>query len=307
MIKLKLKLSVASFALLVTGLTNAGIIEPVKTDEKCLTTSVQITSITAVAPAGENIVPTNTSINSTSCLGFITDPGNDWGNNPNPNMGGLGDGLLNGQDNSPGNSGKDGYYVPGDTFLTNVKDSMVNLDGLGEDNDPGWIRLGGADTKTDNEWNFNYDSIGDYNLGSVIDMSFSDNGAWSLEVDPSAIELATLALGRPSIFDHLAFVLKGPNSGGDDDGSWAIYDFNFYDLIDDGWDISLGDTAYKFEGTWDTDLFINDDALSHMSVWAHDPPAGTTTTTFDIPEPSTIIIFTVGMIGLASRKINKHC
>jgi len=299
----KIIFTITVFSLIVCGFSNAGIIKEVESDEKCLTTSVQITGITAVAPAGGNIVPTNTAIDSTSCLGFVTYPDNDWGNNPNPNMGGLGDGLLNSETVLKGKGkDKDSYYVPGDYFLTNDRDSMVNLDGIGEANDPGWIRLGGAETTSGEEWNFQYDSIGNYNLGLVIDVSFLDNGTWSLAVDPSAIEFATVALGRPSVFDHLAFVMKGPNSGSVDDGSWAIYDFNFNDLIDDGLNIGLGDTAYKFEGTWDKNLFINnDDALSHMSVWAHDPPAA-----HDVPEPSTFAIFVLGMIGLVSRRFNKH-
>jgi hypothetical protein len=63
--------------------------------------------------------------------------------------------------------------------------------------------------------------------------------------------------------------------------------------------ISLGNTAYSFEGTWDKNLFVNDDSLSHMSIWAHDPPAVQTIT--NVPEPSTLAIFVFGMIGLASR------
>ncbi len=289
------------FALMTSNFSNASLLE-VNSDKKCDTSSVQITGITAIEPAGENIVPVNTVIDSTSCLGFITYPDNDWGNNPSPNKGGLEDGLLNSETVLKGQGkDKDSYYVPGDYFLTNDSDSMVNLDGIGEADDPGWIRLGGAETISDGEWDFQYDSIGNYNLDSVINMSFSDNGTWELAVDPSAIELATLALGRPSLFDHLAFVMKGPNNGDEDDGSWAIYDFNFHDLIDDGWNISLGDTAYKFEGTWDKNLFINDDALSHMSVWAHDPP-----TTLEVPEPSTLAIFALGIIALVSRRFNKY-
>ena len=307
------------FALIVSGFSNAGLVPVISTsDEKCLLTSVQITGVTAVTPAGRNIVPANTAINSTSCLGFITYPDNDWGKNPNPNRGGIGDGLLNREIVLKGkekdkdkdkdkdkekdkDKDKDSYYVPAGYFLTNDSDSMVNLDGIGEADDPGWVRLGGAEAKSNGVWNFQYDSIGDYNLEPVVDMWFFDNGTWSLAVDPAAIAFATAALGRPSVFDHLAFVMKGPNNGGSNDGSWAIYDFNFHDLIDDGLNISLGDTAYKFEGTWDKDLFNNDDALSHMSVWAHDPPLAR-----DVPEPSTLAIFTLGVIGLLSRRFNKH-
>jgi len=282
----------AVLTLMVSGFSHAGVI--ISDTTACMTESVQITAITPVFPAGDNIVPADTAIDSTSCLGFIVDPSNDWGEDPDPNKGGLGDGLLNGE------YSKDGYFIPGEQFLTNEDDSMVNLDGLGEADDPGWIRLGGFEVDEDN-WNFQYDSIGDYNLGSVIDMSFNNDGTWSLAVDPAAIAFATAALGRPSVFDHLAFVLKGPNKD-KEAGSWAIYDFNFHDLIDDGWDVSLGDTAYTFEGKWDTDLFVNDNALSHMSVWAHDPPAESTY----VPEPSTLAIFALSLIGLASRRFKKH-
>jgi hypothetical protein len=295
----KMKISSVVFALIVSGVSNAGIITEVKSDGNCKTESFQISSIAAV-PAGPNIV--GAPINSTSCLGFVTYPDNDFANNPNPNKGGLEDGLLNGEIvlTGPGPD-KDGYYVAGDQFLTNGNDSMVDLNGDGIFDDPGWIRLGGAETETGGDWNFVHDSIGDLNLKDLITMSLSDDGTWSLEVEPIAIGAVTDELGRATVFDHLAFVMKGPNNGGDDFGSWAIYDFNFHDLIKDGLAISLGDTAYDFEGTWDVDMFNNDNALSHFSVWAHDPPA-----TFDVPEPSTLAIFALGMIGLASRRFKKH-
>jgi len=280
----------AFLALIANGFSYAGLMEVVS-DGTCNVSSVQITNITAVAPPGSNIV-TEGDIDATSCLGFITSPDNDWGNGPNPNIGALYDGLLN--EEASNTKQGDSYYVPGDTFLTNANDSMVDLNDDGDATDPGWIRLGGMEVGDD----FIYDFVNSYNLDDVLDISFNLDGTWSLTVDPFAIEFATIALGRPSVFDHLAFVMKGPNNV---DGSWAIYDFNFYDLIDDyganGLDISLGDTAYAFEGTWDKNLFVNDDALSHMSIWAHDPPAGTS-----VPEPSTLAIFALGLMGLLLRK-----
>ncbi|MFB0981714.1 MAG: PEP-CTERM sorting domain-containing protein [Alteromonadaceae bacterium] len=284
----------AILALIANGFSYAGLMEVVSNDS-CNLSSVQITDITAVAPPGSNIV-TQGDIDATSCLGFITSPDNDWGNEPNPNIGALYDGLLNEEASNTKNGYS--YYVPGNTFLTNINDSMIDLNGDGDATDPGWIRLGGMEVGN----GFIYESVKDYNLDGVIDISFNLNGTWSLTVDPSAIEFATSVLGRPSVFDHLAFVMKGPNNV---DGSWAIYDFNFHDLIDDygvnGLDISLGDTAYAFEGTWDKNLFVNDDALSHMSVWAHDPPAVS-----DVPEPSTFTIFALGLIGLLLRKTSKN-
>jgi len=290
----KITFSAAVLALIINGFSYAGLMEVVSNGD-CNVSSVQITDITAVAPPGENLV-TEGDINATSCLGFISSPDNDWGNEPNPNIGALYDGLLN--EEASNTKHGDSYYVPGGIFLTNPNDSMVDLNGDTNATDPGWIRLGGMEVGND----FIYDSINDYNLDDVLDISFNLDGTWSLTVDPFAIEFATLALGRPSVFDHLAFVMKGPNNV---DGSWAIYDFNFHDLIDDyganGLDISLGDTAYAFEGTWDKNLFVNDDALSHMSIWAHDPPAVS-----DVPEPSTLAIFALGLIGLLQRNTRKN-
>ncbi|MGJ8679491.1 PEP-CTERM sorting domain-containing protein [Paraglaciecola sp.] len=291
----KIKFTSTILALIVCSFSHASQI-PVLSNDNCSMDSVQITSITDIAPGGVNVVAS--PISSTSCLGFVTTPDNDWGNNPNPNMGGLYDGLLNGQIVEGQGQDKDNsYYVPGDYFLTNDKDSMVDLDGNGEATDPGWIRLGGSETKTNGEWDFDFDSIGGNDLGSVLKIKFSDDGTWSLEMDPLAIDFGTNALGRPVIFDHLAFVLKGPNNT---DESWAIFDFNFHDLVDDGLDISFGDTLYKIEGEWDTDLFVNDDALSHFSIWAHDPPL-----TRDVPAPSTFALLILGMLGLASRRFKK--
>ena len=294
----KIKLGVVVFALLVSGVSNAGIITEVISDGKCKTESFNISSITAV-PAGPNIVAA--PLDSTSCLGFVAYPDNDFANNPSPNLGGLEDGLLNGEIVYKGQGqDKDGYYVPGDYFLTNVNDSMVDLDGDNIFDDPGWIRLGGTETKTGDDWNFVHDSIGSLNLKDFITMKLSDTGDWSLEVDPSAIAAVNAELGRAAVFDHLAFVMKGPNNGGDDFGSWVIFDFNFYDLIDNGLAISLGDTAYNFAGTWDVNMFNNDNALSHFSVWAHDPPAR-----LDVPEPSALAIFVLGLMGLGLRRFKK--
>jgi hypothetical protein len=248
----KIKLSSAVFALMICGVSTADVI---LSAESCKPEAVTITSIKSVFPVGQELVD-NGPINSTACLGFVTTPSNDWGNNPSPNLGGLEDGLMNGQiRESRGNEPDGSYFVPGNQFLTNTKDSMIDLNEDGTVNDPGWIRLGGAETETNGIWNFEYDSIGGLSLANLITMTLNNNGDWSIAVDPSAIVAVTDELGRPTVFDHLAFVMKGPNNGGDTFGSWAIYDFNFYDLIDNGLNISMGDTAYDISGKWNVDMF----------------------------------------------------
>lgn len=266
---------------------------PVVSAKNCSTSTVNISSIEPKlggGPIGNLTYP----IDSTSCLGYVITPDNDGpAENPDPNKGALGDGLLNEEVFF-------GHYVPGDYFLTNVNDSMVDLDGDGDKTDPGWIRLGGSETGDNAEnWSITYDFIGDYDLDQVLDITFGVKdgmGYWTLDVDPSAIIDVSNALGRPTVFDHLAFVFKGPNGNGQQDslieGEWAVYDFNFYDLIDAGLDISLGDTAYYFEGEWDANIFGGQN-VSHMSIWAHDPPLSNR-----IPLPSTLALMALCFLGL---------
>ena len=68
--------------------------------------------------------------------------------------------------------------------------------------------------------------------------------------------------------------------------------FNFYDLIDSGLNISLGDTAYTFSGTWASDLIFGGQRLSHFSLWAHDPPLKTTT----VDEPISLGAMLAGLM-----------
>jgi len=272
--------------LILSANVSAGVIEVTNVNNltsngNCNVSSVQITSITT-NPGNTGVTGLTYPIDSTKCLGYVTTPHNDWGNNPVSNQGQLGDGLLNQEPN------KDGYFVGGSYFLDHPDDSLVDIDNDGDATDPGWIRLWGTEE--------GYDSIGNYDLEDVLDISFNQDGSWSVSVDPLAIPFATQALGRPSVFDHLAFVLKGPNpNSGHETSGWAIYDFNFNELIANGLNISLGDTAYNFAGTWDYA------SVSHASIWAHDPPASTTTVT----EPSTIMIMALGLLWMYSRRIRQ--
>ncbi|QOL26868.1 PEP-CTERM sorting domain-containing protein [Thalassotalea sp. LPB0316] len=296
--------------------TNASVITLTDTNNvtsngNCSTSSVQITQIVENLGGGntgdtvfttDNDPATDDALHATKCLGYITSPHNDWGNlnkdyDPSTdtlanNNGALGEGLLNQEAN------KDGNYIGGSFFLDHPNDSLVDLNNDGTADDPGWIRLGGIGDYDDGA-TFEYEYINGFNLSQVINfvLSGNNNGNWSLSVDPAAIPAATNALGRPTVFDHLAFVIKGPNpKSGEDTSGWAIYDFNFYDLIDGGLDISLGDTAYNFEGTWDYN------AVSHFSIWAHDPPAAETTS---VPEPSSLLILSSGLLMMTLRRIKR--
>lgn len=270
-------------------------------------TDVQITGIFPIlgmAPDGnidfgESLTGLNYPINSTSFIGIET-PDNDWGKDPSPNTGLLYEGLLNGETVKHNKKGvKTNYYLDPNQFLTNPMDSWV------DENTVGWISLANSDKNNSGEWisDSSYNSIiaaddTEYNLNDFINISFNNSGDWSLFVDPTAIDAATAALGRPAIFDHLTFVLKGGNNK---DPSWAVFDFNFWDLIDDGLDISLGDTVYYFTGSWNTGV-INDQDLSHVGIWAHDPPPSAITTDNEIPEPSTLLLMAAAFAGLFTKR-----
>lgn len=220
-------------------------------------------------------------------------PDNDWGKEPSPNVGGLYDGLLNGEiksikDHSTRPPTDVYYYVDPNQFLTNPNDTWVS------ENNVGWIALAQSDSTVNGEWinNSSYSKVNDYDLNQVLDISFKNDGNWSMLVDPAAIVAASMALGRPAVFDHLTFVLKGSNNLA---ASWAIFDFNFWDLIDAGLEISLGDTAYYFTGTWDPKVINNRD-LSHVTIWAHDPLIA------QIPVPATFWLLTLGLAGLFTSR-----
>lgn len=303
----KVLITFATYMLfLLPMLTQATMIEVVS-NGNCVTSSVQISNIRTINPSGtlgSSVGGVPYPIDSTSCLGYVTSPDNDFGNGPNPNIGGLGDGLLNQEVFK-------NYFISGDHFLTHPNDSMVDLDGDGIKTDPGWIRLGGSDTGGTGDWSFNYDAINGYDLAQILDVTFGTRiengnliGYWTLYVDPSAIPFVTNALGRPTLFDHLAFVLKGPNTnnqGADQFGEWAVYDFNFYELIDAGLEVSLGDQTYAFTGTWDASTVFDGKDLSHLSIWAHDPPISTRV---QIPEPTTFMLVAFSLLLIRFRLLN---
>ncbi|WP_162883972.1 hypothetical protein [Chromatocurvus halotolerans] len=272
--------------------------------QPCETDSVKITgiyenngSININNPIGfrSGAALSSYPISSTSCLGFITDPNNAWGKSPSPNVGDLYDGLLNGQIGGTGNTD---YYIDPNQFLTNDNDAWVDA------TTPGWIMLAQSEVTSNGEWinDSSYKDVNEYNLNQFIDLSFNNNGEWSLLVDPGAIDGATQALGRPAVFDHLTFVLKGSNSA---EAPWAIFDFNFWDLLDAGLDISLGDTAYYFTGSWQPNV-VNGQELSNVGIWAHDPLFSIT----QVSAPGTlwliglVMVFAGGTLRGRSSKIS---
>jgi len=219
------------------------------------------------------------------------------------NIGELNDGLLNG--GSP--------YLNGLEFINPATD-LLDIDGNGDATDPGWIHLGKFEDINDDkdiyDWKTNYSDITSYdnsktiNIGDVLELTFTCDPQdemndckkvnWSLTTDKDIVDTVQDILGK-STFDHLAFSVKtGQN--------WAVYDFDFNQIF--GNEIfGLGNNVFDFTTAYalSGQLSLGEDfgkGMSHINVYARDPAQITTT----IPEPSTIAIFGLSLIGLSLRR-----
>lgn len=261
----------------------------------CTNDSVSINSMERSPLDGVGVIFTGLSINATSCFGMIE--GNDQGglSAPNPNIGELGDGLLNGQENIVSPT----QFISADQLLA------LNADGI--KNDPGWIYLGSVES-TDDKTSYTMDGYSKpLNIDDILKLTLACtasgddacvSGTWTLETRLDIIDKVQAVLGRNS-FDHLAFVIKSSTE-------WAIYDFDFNILLQQL--IAAGGTGfdyvtpYSFTGSWNTDDFVNkkdiSQAFSHISVWARDPLP-----TNDMPLPGTLALVGAALLALGfSRK-----
>jgi hypothetical protein len=260
--------------------------------------SVNEVTMTSAINTSTNQELITTPVSATNCAGIFS--GND-GPLPASNIGGHYDGLLNGADQQDGLAeaplDPNTLFVPG-AFIT--EEDLQDLDGIdqvdayGIEDDPGWIFLGKDDR---NGSGFIHTTPDGINIKNFLDISFDFDddlsGSWFLDfTDPDGL-LAALdgSVFGDSFFDHFALSFKAGNQ-------FAIYDFDFNilnDLSGDAFDLSV---PHDFEGKFD--LEFTKSGISHVSFWARDPIDST-----QIPEPSTLAIFALGLIGLASRRFKK--
>lgn len=228
----------------------------------------------------DNSVVVPPAVSATDCYA-VSGPGNDFASDYKANTGTLYEGMFNGE------SFKN-YHVDPNLFLDNANDSWVDA------TTPGWISLaqinGAEEDVNDNlaPFEVTYSSIGGVDLKQLLNITFGiDNGIgfWSLNFIPDADEVikeVDKLLGRPTRFDHLAFILKGGNKH-----DWYMYDFSFWDLMDEqNLSIDLND-PHSISGTWNPNLFFSGKDVSHIQIVAHDPPPNST----DVPEPKALLIF----------------
>ncbi|WP_026377119.1 hypothetical protein [Aestuariibacter salexigens] len=258
------------------------------------------------------VVPPGFSIYATDCEGLFV--GND---NPLPtlNTGGMGDGLLNGADQTGGHRDPDldpnTAFEPGAFITVADLQDLVGNDGV---NDPGWILLGKDEAGTGDWTAGNFADTSNWNLPQTLGIfdltqyltigitcsygSFGSGcgaGDWNLTfTDPTGLlnALAGTVFGD-SFFDHLAFSFKAG-------GEFVVYDFDF-NLINaatnGAFDLSV---PHNFEGTFDVASLFGTTDISHLTIWARDP---VDSSTVNEPAPILLMLLATGLLAIRSRKI----
>lgn len=262
----------------------------------CDVNNVRLTSVTNV---GSNVNLLSNSYNATECAAYNGNDDQSGVSEPNPNIGQLGDGLLNGE-------GSFDYFQ----FVDNNDLQALDLDGINDD--PGWIHLANLDA----DFSPTYSSIGPAPLGNgstisplqlsqLLDIGFSctsgstgdcNAGTWSLTIlnVNNIIETVQNVLGRAALFDQLAISIKTSSFFG-------VYNFDFKDIFaaENNPNVLNLQTPYNLGGTFNT-ADLDGKGVSHINVWARDPAQTT-----EVSAPPLALLF-VGAVTLIISIRRRH-
>jgi len=254
----------------------------------CSVDDVQLDSIQLLdgSPA-VNVPP----VSSSECYGAFTGNNSLFTKPTNGNLGYDDDGWLN----------SESAFWPGPGAFIEEGD-LLDLDGDGDMDDPGWIYLGKDDgagfkgeTSTDgvNSYTFIDDLLTMSNCLDKDDNSTSCVGGDAVKGDWSWTPPATnpqelLDLLGGLFFDQVAIIFKSGRQ-------FAMYNFTIGDLGLDP--VLAGDFNYAFSGTWDMSGTLGKHGLSNYSLWARDPITET-----EIPEPATLALFSLLILWIAVRQ-----